>query len=186
MRTFHTNPKRKRGNVFTSSLTLRVSVPVAAGSIMVMPRDRSVNLPLDEKGLFVPRRSESPKRTRQLQRFRSDYRSRYSSKLSEEALAPPVELAMAEEIEGNEQARLPSLPPEIGILLTMVGTAGVVLPGMIGTPFLVAGGIALWPSGFRKVERWLLKVSPKAYETGVQQIEIFLADLERRYPGSTR
>ena len=110
-----------------------------------------------------------PRRTRRLQRFRSDYRRRYSSKPAEEAPAPPVELATAEETEGNEQARLPSLPPEIGILLTMVGTAGVVLPGMIGTPFLVAGGIALWPSGFRKVERWLMKVSPKAYETGVQQ-----------------
>jgi hypothetical protein len=121
-----------------------------------------------------------------LQRFRSDYRSRYSSDLIEEVPAPPVEPATAEETEENEQTRLPSLPPEIGVLLTMVGTAGVVLPGMIGAPFLVAGGIALWPSGFRKVERWLMKVSPKVYETGVQQLEQFLADLERRYPGSTQ
>jgi hypothetical protein len=169
----------------TLSPTLRVSVPVAAGSIMAMPRYASVILPFDEKGRFVPRQSSSPKKTRRSQRLRSDDRRRYSSQPAEEAPAPPVDLATAEETGGTEQARLPKLPPEIGILLTLVGTAGVVLPGMIGTPFLVAGGIALWPSGFRKVERWLMKVSPKAFETGVQQIEQFLADLERRYPGST-
>ncbi len=82
--------------------------------------------------------------------------------------------------------RLQRLPPEIGILLIIVGTAGVLLPGPVGSPFLVAGGIALWPAGFRKVERWLMKVAPGMYATGIRQIERFLADLERRYPGSTQ
>lgn len=133
----------------------------------------------------MPLRSEQPKRTRRLERFRADLRSRYSES-AEKSPSQAVELPSAEDPEGIGQTRLPALPPQIGILLTVVGTAGVVLPGMIGTPFLVAGGIALWPSGFRKVERWLMKISPKVYETGVQQIEQFLADLERRYPGSTQ
>ncbi len=81
--------------------------------------------------------------------------------------------------------RLQELPAEIGVLLIIVGTAGVLLPGPVGSPFLLAGGLALWPSGFRRVERWFMKVAPGMYETGIRQIEHFLSDLERRYPGST-
>jgi len=81
--------------------------------------------------------------------------------------------------------RLRRLPPEIGVLLIIVGTAGVLLPGPVGSPFLVAGGIALWPAGFRRVESWLQRVAPGMFEAGAGQIEQFLADLERRYPGST-
>jgi hypothetical protein len=71
-------------------------------------------------------------------------------------------------------------------LLLILGTAGILLPGPVGSPFLVAGGIALWPAGFRKVDRWLMKVAPRLYDEGTLQMEIFLADLERRYPGSVR
>jgi hypothetical protein len=81
---------------------------------------------------------------------------------------------------------LKKLPPEIGALLIIVGTAGILLPGPVGTPFLVAGGLALWPSGFRRVEGWLQRLAPRMFEVGVGQIEHFLADLERRYPGSVR
>ena len=129
----------------------------------------------------MPRRSESPRKTPRLERFRSDFQRRYS----EPALTsppPPADPAIAAETDGTDQVRLPALPPEVGILLTVVGTAGVVLPGVVGAPFLLAGGIALWPSAFRKVERWLIKTAPAMYETGVQQIEHFLADLDRRYP----
>jgi hypothetical protein len=150
-----------------------------------MPRYESASGAHDDQGVIVPRQSKSPKKTRRLERFRSGLRTRHSDPAGKSP-SPPADLPAAEESEETQQVRLPNLPPEIGILLTLVGTAGVVLPGVIGAPFLVAGGIALWPAGFRKVERWLLKVSPKVYETGVQQIEQFLADLERRYPGSTR
>jgi hypothetical protein len=71
-----------------------------------------------------------------------------------------------------------------GVDLLIVGTAGILLPGPVGSPFLLAGGIALWPAGFRRVEGWFMKIAPTMYETGIQQIEHFLADLERRYPGS--
>ena len=78
------------------------------------------------------------------------------------------------------------MPLEIGVLLIVVGTAGVLLPGPVGSPFLVAGGLSLWPSAFRKVEDWLQRMSPRLYEEGMRQMERYLADLERRYPGSTR
>jgi hypothetical protein len=81
---------------------------------------------------------------------------------------------------------LEKLPPEIGVLLVVVGMAGLFLPGPVGSPFLVAGGVALWPSAFRKAEDWFRAIAPRLYEEGLQQTERFLADLERRYPGSTR
>jgi uncharacterized membrane protein YbaN (DUF454 family) len=80
--------------------------------------------------------------------------------------------------------RFQKLPPEIAVLLMIIGTAGIFLPGPVGSPFLVAGGIALWPTAFRKVERWFMKIAPGMYQKGVPQLERFLADLERRYPGS--
>jgi hypothetical protein len=121
-----------------------------------------------------------------LERFRSDFQRRYSERAE---TSPPrrVDPAMAgDEIEETDPVRLPKLPPEVGVLLTLVGTAGLVLPGVVGAPFLLAGGIALWPKGFRKVEQWLMKTAPGMYETGVQQMEQFLADLERRYPEQGR
>ena len=68
----------------------------------------------------------------------------------------------------------------------VIGTAGILLPGPVGSPFLVAGGIALWPSAFRKTEDWLQRMAPRLYDEGILQLERFLADLERRFPGSTR
>ena len=71
------------------------------------------------------------------------------------------------------------------MLLIVVGVAGVLLPGPVGSPFLVAGGLALWPSGFRKARGpGCRRCSPRLYEEGIRQLERYLADLERRYPGS--
>jgi hypothetical protein len=88
------------------------------------------------------------------------------------------------EMEPAAHPRLHKLPREIGVLLLVIGTAGVLLPGPVGSPFLVVGGLALWPTGFRGVERCFMRVAPRMYEKGARQIEQFLADLERRYPGS--
>ena len=51
------------------------------------------------------------------------------------------------------EPQLQKLPPEIGVLLIVLGTAGVLIPGPVGATFLVAGGLVLWPSGFRQVEQ---------------------------------
>ena len=44
------------------------------------------------------------------------------------------------------------LPRDIGLLLVGVGILGVLLPGVIGTPVLLVGGLILWPKAFHVVE----------------------------------
>jgi hypothetical protein len=121
---------------------------------------------------------------RPIDRFRDDLRRRYpdraatASRANDRPAARDVARGLAQEIS--------KLPPEIGVLLIVMGVAGLLLPGPVGSPFLVAGGIALWPSAFRKAEHWLQRTAPGLYDKGIGQMERFLADLERRYPGSMR
>jgi hypothetical protein len=77
---------------------------------------------------------------------------------------------------------LESMPKELGVLMLVVGVGGVLLPGPIGTPFLVAGGVILWPSAFRRVDRALERRCPRLHRAGLAQIHRFIIDLERRYP----
>jgi hypothetical protein len=89
-------------------------------------------------------------------------------------------------IHATDQPALEGLPREVGVLLVTVGFLGLVLPGPIGTPFLLAGGLALWPNGFRSADRWVRAKFPRLHREGMEQLERYLHDLERRYPGSTR
>ena len=119
-----------------------------------------------------------------LERFRSDFRTRYPEP-GERPPSRPDKLVMAAVPERPIEVRLRKLPPEIGILLIVVGTAGLLLPGPVGSPFLVAGESRLAgriPQGGALVHEG----RPGMYETGTQQIEHFLADLKRRYPGALR
>src|SRR5262245_44758395 len=77
-----------------------------------------------------------------------------------------------------------SLPKELGVMLISAGILGVVLPGP-GAPALIAGGLILWPEAFGKAERWFQKRFPQAHRQGMGHVNRLLADLERRYPGST-
>jgi hypothetical protein len=117
-------------------------------------------------------------------RFRSDLHRRYPDRAA--TAAGPADRPDDRKAESRLAHRLEKLPPEIGVLLFVIGTAGVLLPGPVGSPFLVAGGVALWPSAFRKTEDWLQRAAPRLYDEGIRQMERFLADLERRYPGVTR
>jgi Putative transmembrane protein (PGPGW) len=76
-------------------------------------------------------------------------------------------------------------PKDLGLMLVSAGVIGVVLPGP-GVPALVAGGLILWPEAFGKAERWLQKRFPDTHRKGIGHMNRFLADLERRYPGSTK
>lgn len=78
--------------------------------------------------------------------------------------------------------RLEDLPKELGILLASVGVLGIVLPGIAGTPALIAGGLVLWPKTFGRVENWFQIRFPLAHRKSMQQVGRFLDDLERRYP----
>jgi hypothetical protein len=81
--------------------------------------------------------------------------------------------------------RIKELPREFGVMLVSVGALGVVLPGLMGAPALVAGGLVLWPGTFGGLEQWLRRRNPGLYHRGMQQVGRFLDDLERRYPVPT-
>ena len=116
-------------------------------------------------------------------RLQADLRRRYSDGSSVSAGEreigddPPQDEGFA--------GRLEKLPKEVGALLIAIGIAGLLLPGPVGSPFVLAGGLVLWPSGFNRVEGWFEKKFPGLHRSGVTQIDRYLGDLERRYPGST-
>lgn len=77
---------------------------------------------------------------------------------------------------------LGQFPPEIATLLIVAGVAGVLLPGPVGAPLLLAGGVVLWPKTFRPIEKWFRRRFPAIHREGVVQLKEFLADLNRRFP----
>ena len=71
--------------------------------------------------------------------------------------------------------RVEQLPKEAGWLLITAGVVGLVVPGVLGTPFLLAGAVVLVPGGSKLLSRW-------AGRSAMRQIGRFLDDLGRRYP----
>lgn len=96
---------------------------------------------------------------------------------SGEAQVEEVDTAAAESIE-----MLGKLPPEMGTLLLVIGIVGVILPGPVGTPLLIAGGLVLWPKTFSGLEAWFSKKFPAPHREGVLQIKRFVSDLQTRFP----
>jgi hypothetical protein len=80
------------------------------------------------------------------------------------------------------ESKLKTLPPEVGALLVAIGVAGILLPGPVGSPFLIAGGVALWPGLFGRIETWYRHRFPRSHRHGMVVIERFIADMEKRYP----
>jgi len=80
--------------------------------------------------------------------------------------------------------RVQAMPTEVGVLLIVSGIGGILLPGPVGTPFLVLGCLMLWPRAFRRVGICLETQFPRMHHHGVKQINRFLDDLESRYPVS--
>jgi hypothetical protein len=78
--------------------------------------------------------------------------------------------------------RIDQLPRDVGWLLVYVGVLGVVLPGIIGTPFLIAGGAVLVPGGPKLLMRWAGRNPPRLVHASMKQISRLVDDLERRYP----
>ncbi len=98
--------------------------------------------------------------------------------------APPAvaRTAADEEIEDADLLRIEKLPKEVGAMLVSVGVLGVVLPGMMGTPAIIAGGLVLWPNTFQRVENWFQSRYPSLHRKGMKQIGRYLDDMERRFP----
>ncbi|MGO9598421.1 MAG: hypothetical protein ACLP7Q_10575 [Isosphaeraceae bacterium] len=74
------------------------------------------------------------------------------------------------------------LPQEVGVLLIIAGLGGILLPGPVGTPFLLVGLVTLWPRLFARVEACFQCRFPGVHRRGTKQIKRFLTDLNRRYP----
>jgi hypothetical protein len=98
---------------------------------------------------------------------------------SEMPAAAEVEALAAE---AEEMKRIRHMPKEVGVLLIVAGIGGLLLPGPIGTPFVILGGVILWPAVFERVEIAFEKRFPRVHRQSVRQIGRFLTDLERRYP----
>jgi hypothetical protein len=90
----------------------------------------------------------------------------------------PAELA----VDQQTVLRVEHLPREAGWMLVTAGVVGLIVPGVIGTPFLFAGVFVLVPGGPRLLSRWAGRNPPKFVHTAMRQISRFLDNLERRYP----
>jgi hypothetical protein len=84
--------------------------------------------------------------------------------------------------DADEIRRIRAMPKEVAVLLVVSGIGGIILPGPVGIPFLVLGGLMLWPSAFGRLENFLEKRCPRVHHESVRQIKRLLDDLEHRYP----
>ena len=94
--------------------------------------------------------------------------ARNAARAPSSAQGPPV-------LQEVTPVRVEQLPKEAGWLLITAGVVGLVVPGVLGTPFLLAGAIILAPGGSKLLSRW-------AGRSAMRQIGRFLDDLEQRYP----
>ena len=94
-------------------------------------------------------------------------------------LVPRRELATATD---DQHELLGTLPRELSWLLITAGIGGILLPGPVGTPFLLLGGATLFPRFFATLESGFRRRFPRCHERGLQQIQRYIADMERRYP----
>src|SRR5260370_42378452 len=78
--------------------------------------------------------------------------------------------------------RIEEFPREAGWVLVTAGVIGVIVPGIIGVPFLVAGAFVLTPAGPRALSRWAGRKPRKFAHSALRQICRLLDDLEHRYP----
>ena len=78
--------------------------------------------------------------------------------------------------------RFDELPRDVGWVLVYVGVHGVILPGIPGLPFVIAGGAVLLPGGSQLLDRWVGRKPPRVVHASMKQIARLVDDLERRYP----
>jgi len=78
--------------------------------------------------------------------------------------------------------RVAHLPPDLRWLLLYLGVLGLVVPGVIGFPFLIAGGAMMTQSGPAWFSRWASRRQRPMVSLGLRQILRMIDDLERRYP----
>ena len=98
------------------------------------------------------------------------------------AVPPGVNASATATSDDQVLQRIANLPPDVGWMMISVGVIGVILPGLPGTPFLIAGAAVLAPGGPRLLTRWARRRPKGVVHAGLRQITRWLDDLERRYP----
>jgi hypothetical protein len=78
--------------------------------------------------------------------------------------------------------KVKNLPAPVGVLLIGAGIVVAPLPGPMGMPLIIAGGMVLAPKAFRRVEESFERNFPSAHKAGVVLVERFVSDMEKRYP----
>ncbi len=74
------------------------------------------------------------------------------------------------------------LTTEFGWLMIGVGVIGVILPGLPGAPFFIAGAAVLIPGGKKRLTRWVAEHPGPMVQDSVNILARFVDDLETRYP----
>jgi hypothetical protein len=99
-------------------------------------------------------------------------------------IATPTDVVDEEEraIDEHLMQRIENLPKDAGWALITAGVIGLISPGVIGWPFVVAGAFVLTPGGTRKLARWAARKPRKHAHAALRQICRLVDDLERRYP----
>jgi hypothetical protein len=85
-------------------------------------------------------------------------------------------------IDPHLMRRIENLPREAGWALITAGVIGVIAPGILGWPFVVAGAFVLAPGGTQRLARWAGRKPRKHAHAALRQICRLVDDLERRYP----
>ncbi|MGA2220070.1 MAG: hypothetical protein ABSG51_18435 [Terracidiphilus sp.] len=105
------------------------------------------------------------------------------------SLALPASEADAEPLTPEERAeieravqRIEHFPREFGWLMVYVGVLGVLLPGIVGLPFVFAGGAVVMPGGRKWLSRWVARNPGRLVRASLKQIVRMADDIERRYP----
>ena len=105
------------------------------------------------------------------------------------ALTIPENVVDPEILTPEEQAeferavqRIENFPHEFGWLMIYVGILGIILPGVIGFPLVIAGGAVVAPGGRKWLALWLGRNHGPMVRASLKQIVRMADDLDRRYP----
>ena len=78
--------------------------------------------------------------------------------------------------------RVKHLNRNMGWMLISAGLVGIVIPGVIGTPFVILGSLVLWPGNQKLLDKWRRNHRSRFVDAALRQVDRYLDDIERRYP----
>jgi len=78
--------------------------------------------------------------------------------------------------------RVKHLNRNMGWVLISAGLVGIVIPGVIGTPFVILGSLVLWPGNQKLLDKWRRNHRSRFVDAALRQVDRYLDDIERRYP----